>query len=89
MLSGPEEQFAVGGAQVVRSSDADEITLVGAGITLHEALAAADELAAEGTTARVIALYSINPTDEQPLPDAAHATALNVTHAYHHPNAGH
>ena len=37
------EDFPVGGAKVVR--DGDDVTLVGAGITLHEALKAADALA--------------------------------------------
>ena len=41
----------------------DQVTLIGAGVTLHECLAAADELAAEGITARVIDLYSVKPVD--------------------------
>jgi transketolase len=52
------EDFPVGGARVVRSSDEDDVTLIGAGITLHEALKAADSLAEQDVTARVIDLYS-------------------------------
>ncbi len=44
----PGESFPIGGARVVRSSDADDVTLVGAGITLHQAIAAADALAEDG-----------------------------------------
>ena len=56
-----------GGAKVVRSSDDDEVTLIGAGITLLEALKAADALAEEGVTARVIDLYSVKPIDVETL----------------------
>ena len=48
VIYGNDEQFAIGGSKVLRSSLADRVTLVGAGVTLHEALAAADLLAAEG-----------------------------------------
>jgi transketolase C-terminal domain/subunit len=72
-------RFEIGGSRVLRSSDDDEVTLVAAGITLHEALAAADELAEEGVAARVIDLYSIKPIDEQTLLEAAEATGTIVT----------
>ena len=68
------EDFPVGGAKVVRSSDDDEVTLIGAGITLHEALKAADSLAGEGVSARVIDLYSVKPVDAETLRAAAEAT---------------
>ena len=68
------EDFPVGGAKVVRSSDSDEVTLVGAGVTLHEALTAADALAEEGVSARVIDLYSVKPVDVDTLRAAAEAT---------------
>src|SRR5437764_1098875 len=55
--------FRVGGSREVRRSDADQVALIGAGVTLHECLAAADELAGEGITARVIDLYSVKPVD--------------------------
>jgi transketolase len=68
------EDFPVGGAKVVRSSDSDEVTLIGAGITLHEALKAADALAEDGVGARVIDLYSVKPIDADTLRAAAEAT---------------
>ncbi|MGH9029119.1 MAG: transketolase, partial [Acidimicrobiales bacterium] len=46
VLYGPDEQFPVGGAKVLRSSDHDDVCLVGAGVTVHECLSAADRLAA-------------------------------------------
>ena len=83
-----DEQFTIGGSRVVRRSGGDDVTLVAAGITLHEALAAADELATQGVTARVVDLYSIKPIDEQTLIDAAEATGLIVTVEDHHPEGG-
>jgi transketolase len=74
VLYSPDEEFAIGGSRVLRSSDNDEVALVGAGITVHEALRAADALAEEGVAARVIDLYSIKPLDEETLRAAAEAT---------------
>jgi transketolase len=59
VVYGPDEQFPIGGLKVVRSSGKDEVLLVGAGITLHQSLMAADALAKEGIAARVIDLYSV------------------------------
>jgi transketolase len=61
VLYGPDEEFPVGGSKTVR--DGDDVAIVAAGITLHEALAAADALAEDGISARVIDLYSVKPID--------------------------
>jgi transketolase len=74
VLYGPDEEFTIGGSRVVRQSDDDEIAIIGAGITLHEALAAAETLAGEGINARVIDLYSLKPIDAATLREAAEAT---------------
>jgi transketolase len=74
-----DEQFRIGGARVVRSSDSDDVTVVAAGITLHEALAAADTLAGEDIAVRVIDLYSVKPLDIETLRAAAEATDAWVT----------
>ena len=74
VLYGADDEFRVGGSTVVRSSDGDEVALIGAGITLHEALKAADALAEEGVGARVIDLYSVKPVDVDTLRAAAEAT---------------
>jgi transketolase len=70
----PEDRFEVGGSRTVRSSDDDDLTIVAAGITLHEALKASDTLAADGISARVIDLYSVKPVDAETLNAAAEAT---------------
>jgi len=84
----PDEEFEIGGSRVLRSSDDDDVTLVGAGITLHEALEAADALAEGGITARVIDLYSIKPIDTETLAAAAEATGRLVTVEDHWPEGG-
>jgi transketolase len=68
------EDFKVGGSRIVRSSDDDKVALIGAGITLHESLRAADQLAEEGIAARVVDLYSVKPVDVETLVEAANAT---------------
>jgi transketolase len=83
-----DEEFSVGGSRVLRSSDDDDITLVGAGITVHEALKAADALAEDDITARVIDLYSIKPIDTETLRAAAEATGRIVTVEDHFPEGG-
>jgi transketolase len=89
VLYGPEEDFPIGGSKVPRSSDDDDVAIVGAGITVHEALKAADTLAEEGVSARVIDLYSIKPLDERTLRDAAEATGGRiVTVEDHWPEGG-
>jgi transketolase len=68
------DEFRAGGSTVARSSDDDEVTIVAAGITLHEALKAATTLAGEGLSARVIDLYSVKPVDAETLRLAAETT---------------
>jgi transketolase len=74
VLYGPDEDFPIGGAKVVRSSADDQVTLIGAGVTLHNCLAAADELDRDGIRTRVIDLYSVKPIDTETLVEAADAT---------------
>ena len=80
----PGERFEIGGSRVVRSSDADQVTLVGVGTTVHEALGAADELAGEGIAARVVDCYSIKPIDAAALRQAAVATGGRLVVAEDH-----
>jgi transketolase len=75
----PDEAFPIGGSKTVRSSQDDGVTLVSAGVTLFEALAAADALEAEGTSCRVIDVYSIKPIDGETLRAALAETGLLVT----------
>ncbi|HZC07669.1 MAG TPA: transketolase [Ktedonobacterales bacterium] len=72
------ESFTIGGSRVLRQSDADQVTVVGAGITLHEALKAYDQLKSEGITIRVIDAYSVKPIDAPTLRAAAQATGGRI-----------
>jgi transketolase len=87
VIYGAGEEFPVGGSRVVR--EGDDVTIVGAGITLHEALTAAETLAGEGIEARVIDLYSVKPADAETLRAAAEATGGRVlTVEDHWPEGG-
>jgi transketolase len=89
VLYGPDESFEIGGSKVLKSSDDDKVTIVAAGITLHEALTAAGVLADEGIAARVIDLYSVKPIDTDTLVAAARATGGRVmTVEDHWPEGG-
>ncbi|MEB3829615.1 transketolase [Phormidium sp. CCY1219] len=73
-----DEAFPIGGSKVLRSCDRDRLTIIGAGVTLHEALSAYDRLKKEGILARVIDLYSVKPIDVETLYQAAHDTEGNL-----------
>lgn len=82
----PEESFEIGGSKLVRQGD--DVTLVGAGVTLHEAVGAADRLAGNGIRARVIDLYSVKPVDAEALRAAASETGAIVTAEDHRHEGG-
>lgn len=69
-----DEQFSIGRAKVIRKSGDDKATIVTSGVTLFEALAAYDQLIAEGITVRVIDLFSVKPVDEQTLKASGNET---------------
>ena len=88
VIYGGEEEFVIGGSKVLRKSDRDVATVVAAGVTLHEALAACDELKRDGIAIRVVDLYSVKPLDEKTLRDAAAATGRIITVEDHYPEGG-
>ena len=88
VLYEPGEAFHIGGSRVIRRTDDDAVTLIGAGITLHEALEAADTLAIEGITTRVIDLYSLKPVDAETVREAARDTGAIITVEDHWPEGG-
>lgn len=82
------EAFEVGGSKVLRQSDRDQVTLIGAGVTLHNCLAAAEELAGRGIQARVVDLYSVKPVDDATLRQAVADTAGRLVIAEDHAPEG-
>jgi len=88
VIYGPDEAFEVGGSKVIRSSEDDNVTIVGIGVTVHEALEAAATLDEEGISARVIDAYSVKPIDADTLQAAAEATGRIITVEDHFPEGG-
>ncbi len=88
-IYGPDETFEVGGSKVVRQSENDRATVVAAGITLHEALKAYEQLKGEGIAIRVIDAYSVKPIDEETLFAAAEEAGNKIiTVEDHWPEGG-
>jgi transketolase len=74
IIYGLDEKFPIGGSKVIRQSANDVATVVGVGVTLHEALKAYDLLKAEGIHIRVVDAYSVQPVDAATLVAAGKAT---------------
>ncbi|MHB1347636.1 MAG: transketolase family protein, partial [Candidatus Humimicrobiaceae bacterium] len=83
-----EEEFTIGGSKVLRESKKDIASVIAAGITLHEALNAYEELKKEGIYIRVIDLYSIKPLDKKTINDAAKKTKFLLTVEDHYAEGG-
>lgn len=83
-----DEEFPIGGCKVLRKSDNDRITVISAGITLHEAFYAYEELQKEGVFIRVIDLYSIKPIDKKTIHAAAYNTQAIITVEDHFAEGG-
>ncbi len=83
-----KEEFHIGKCKVIRESKDDVVTVIGAGVTLHEALKAYDELNKEGISIRIIDLYSIKPIDSITLKKAAEDTGKIITVEDHYPEGG-
>ena len=89
ILYDADESFPIGGSKVVQHSNEDRVTVVAAGITVHEALKAHSALAAEGIAIRIIDLYSIKPIDAAALKAAAAETNNTlITVEDHYPEGG-
>lgn len=74
ILYAKDDKFPIPGFKVLQRSPQDKVTVIGAGVTLHEALKAADQLKAEGTAVRVIDLYCVKPIDGNELASEIAAT---------------
>ncbi len=89
VIYAPGEAFTAGGSKTLRSSSADVATVVAAGVTVFEALAAHEILAKDGIAIRVIDAYSVKPIDKDGLVAAARATGGRIlTVEDHYPQGG-
>lgn len=83
-----DQTFRIGGSQILKESTDDRATIVAAGITVHEALRAAERLARDGIPVRVLDCYSIKPIDKSVLIRAAEETGIIITVEDHYPEGG-
>ena len=88
VIYGPDETFAVGGLKILRESANDAATIIGAGITVFEALNAYDQLQKIGISVRVIDLYSLQPIDSRSLLRCARDTKRIITVEDHYDAGG-
>jgi transketolase len=88
VIYGPDERFELGGLKVLRRSGADVATVIGAGVTVFEALKAYDELQAQGVSIRVVDLYSLQPIDAASLVQCAEETQGRLITVEDHYRAG-
>jgi transketolase len=88
VLYSEQEQFEIGGSKTLRSSDQDQVTIIAAGITLHQALKAYDDLQVQGINVRIIDLYSIKPLDTKTLQKACTETKALIVVEDHYPQGG-
>jgi len=89
VIYGPDESFPIGGSKVIRQSNSDVAAVIGAGVTLFEALKAHDQLKSEGINIRVIDAYSLEPIDVKTMIEAGKATGgVLITVEDHYPSGG-
>jgi transketolase len=88
VIYGPDEQFPIGGSKVVRQGPSDKAAVIGAGVTLFEALKAYDTLKAQGIDIRVIDAYSLEPIDAKTMTEAGRATGGRLITVEDHYAAG-
>lgn len=82
------EEFKIGGLKIVKQSDKDQVCIIGAGITLHEALKAHNNLLKEQISTKVVDLYSIKPIDKSALEKIAQKTDIIMVVEDHYAEGG-
>lgn len=88
VLYAPTEKFTIGGSKTLKNSAKDQVAVIAAGITVHEALAAYDLLAKEGIAIRVIDLYSVKPVDRHTILQTMKDCGKIITVEDHWPEGG-
>ncbi|MGO9014057.1 MAG: transketolase [Dissulfurispiraceae bacterium] len=88
ILYGAHESFPIGKSKTLRQSVNDSVTVIAAGVTVFEALAACEELAREGINIRVVDLYCIKPIDSEALKWTIMGTRAVITVEDHHEEGG-
>jgi transketolase len=83
-----DEQFKLGGSKIIHQSDQDIVTVFSAGITLHEALKAYENLKKDGISIAVVDLYSVKPLDAETVQQMAQKTKKVIVVEDHYPAGG-
>lgn len=83
-----DEPVHIGGSRTVLSSERDHVTVIACGVTVDQAVTAAEQLAEDGIVVRVIDCYSIKPLDKEAVRAAATETDGVVTVEDHRPEGG-
>jgi transketolase len=83
-----DDKFKIGGSKTIRLSKNDRVTVCAAGVTLHEALKAYEELKKEGIAIRVIDIYSVKPLDKETIKKAREETEAIITVEDHYAGGG-
>jgi transketolase len=84
----PGDDVRIGGSRILQAGETDELTIISCGVTVGEAEKAADQLAEEGVSVRVIDCYSIKPIDASTVQAAAAETSAIITVEDHWPEGG-
>ena len=88
LVYGKSSKFKIGGSNVLHKSKNDKVTIIAAGITLHEALKAYEILKKRKINIRVIDLYSIKPIDKATINKAVNDTSGLIVVEDHYPEGG-
>lgn len=88
VLYSSSEEFPIGGSKTLKSSDKDEVTIIAAGITLHESIKAWETLKNQGVSVRIIDLYSIKPLDKEAIAKACMDTKALIVVEDHYREGG-
>lgn len=92
VLYDTKEEFKIGGSKVLKKSNKDILTVVSAGITVHEAISAYGQLKKENIFVRVVDCYSVKPIDKKTLvaslKETKQKTILTVEDHYEHGGLG-
>lgn len=88
VLYSQKDEFVIGGSKTLHQSDQDQLTIVAAGITVHEALKAYQEALSDGVHLRIIDAYSVKPIDKETLIQAAEETKAIVVVEDHFAEGG-
>lgn len=84
----PDDEFKPGGCKIWNESKDDQVTLIGAGVTLFECLTAQKALEEKGISVRVVDCYSVKPIPRSALRRCAEETRSVVVVEDHYAEGG-